>query len=260
MPGPPDLETLLAQWWGGGIQNNWAAAFAAIASNVIVGGNGVYQISDFFAFYPKFGTQPQAIMEIALNDGGSGYTANDVLTVVQSGGAGGLLTVDTVDGSGAITAFKALDGAGVGTGYSVATGLTVTGGTGTGALVDITAITKYTSLIPQPVVLAYITLALASLQKNRWQDHWALAVGLFVAHFCTLYLRSEGAVGSTAQQIAASGIEKGLTVGKAAGDVSQSLQALDDLDGWAVWRETTYGVQLATFAKTIAGPLTSYVY
>lgn len=261
MPAGPDLETLLANWWGGGVQCfAWTAI--ADAANVIVGGNPLYQISDFLAMYPKFGTQPQSISQILIANAGSGYAVNDVVTVIQPGGAGGNLIVGTVDLTGAIQTFQDITTQ-VGGGYRVANNLaTTSSGAGVGAVVNIVAISAYTSGInlPEIIVQAYLNLANLSLSMNRWQGTWLLAMGLFIAHFLTLYLRSEGNPGTTAQQVAASGLEKGLTVSKAAGDVSQGLQPLSDLEGWAAWRETTYGVQLATFAKIIGMPNSMYIY
>jgi ABC-type Fe2+-enterobactin transport system substrate-binding protein len=45
-------------------------------------------------------TQPNAIVSVTINSGGSNYAVGDVLTV--SGGTGGQVTVTNVDGFGAI--------------------------------------------------------------------------------------------------------------------------------------------------------------
>lgn len=68
---------------------------------------------------------------------GTGYVANDVLTV--AGGTGGTVTVSSVNGSGGITGI-APQATTPGTGYSVTTNVATTGGTGTGAHVDISAV------------------------------------------------------------------------------------------------------------------------
>jgi len=64
---------------------------------------------------------------------GSGYTANDILTI--AGGSGGTVRVLTVDGSGAVTSIQI---ANPGTGYAAATGAATTGGTGTGCTITTT--------------------------------------------------------------------------------------------------------------------------
>ena len=77
-----------------------------------------------------------------------------------------------------------------------------------------------------------------------------MAMALFVAHFATLYCQSAGGNDSTAQQIASQGKATGIMVSKSVGDVSASYQAIaDDLAGWAAWKLTIYGQQLATMAK-----------
>jgi fibronectin-binding autotransporter adhesin len=83
-------------------------------------------------------TQPNAIISVTLNSGGSNYAVGDVLTV--SGGTGGQVEVTNVDGFGAITGtppgIRLING---GTGYTTATGVATSGGSGTGATVNIVA-------------------------------------------------------------------------------------------------------------------------
>lgn len=61
---------------------------------------------------------------------GTGYTANDVLTI--AGGTGGTIRILTVGASGEVLTFRF---ANRGTGYSAATGAATSGGTGTGCTV-----------------------------------------------------------------------------------------------------------------------------
>jgi hypothetical protein len=253
----PGLCNLLAQWWGTGPECYGFAATFTNAANLAFGTNPPYQISDFLAIYPKFGVGAQAITQAAISPApGTGYALNDVLVPVQIDANGATLTVTAVGVGGLITALVVSNG---GTGYSVANGIPVTGGAGSGALVNITAISPYSGVIPQAVLQLYINLANACLMQARWFEMWPMAMALFVAHFCTLWLRSEGNPGTTAQQVAASGLEKGIIVSSAAGDVSLSRQVLSDLAGFAAWGETTYGTQLATFAKIVGiGPM--YIY
>ena len=67
-----------------------------------------------------------ALRTAVIAAAGSGYTANDILTI--AGGTGGTVRVLTVDGSGAVTSIEITN---PGTGYSAATGAATTGGTGT---------------------------------------------------------------------------------------------------------------------------------
>jgi len=121
----------------GGIQKGDKPNIAGAVSN----------IEEVDIFTNKDYIQPEIIMSpdalvggiktISLGSGGTGYTVDDVITVVQSGGANGTITVNTVDETGAILAYTLLA---PGTNYSIANGLTVTGGTGSGATINILAI------------------------------------------------------------------------------------------------------------------------
>lgn len=255
----PNWAALLQQWWGGEYDSYGFAAGASAASNLVFGANPLYQISDFLAVYPKFGSGQQGITGIVLanNGHGSGYSVNDVLTMVEPDAQGGQITVLTVDGAGGILTFQLTS---PGTGYDAAGNVSTTGGTGTGAKFNITSISPITLVLPQPVLQLYINLASATLQQARWLDYWQMAMGLFVAHFATLWLRSEGNPGSTAGQIARSGLEAGIVISNSAGDVSKSIKTVnEDLAGFGAWTETTYGTQLATFAKII-GMGGMYIY
>lgn len=258
----PDLAVFLNEWWGGGSSCafDWASGVASLASNYLVGGNPLYQISDFLAMYPKFGTQPESILAVSIANGGMDYAPGDNVIVLQPDASGGVLGVAAVNGSGAVTGFTAIDPAGTGTGYTPANALPTTGGHGTGLTVNVLTISMYTSAvgIPQTVIQAYLNLASAALQSVRWGETWPIAMGLYIAHFLTLYLRSEGAIGSTPQQVAASGLERGIKVAEAAGDVSKTSQLLAGMEEWGAFMETTYGAQLATFAKGISMPHSMY--
>jgi hypothetical protein len=255
---PPSIEALLAEWWGGPPADPLFTFNPGLASNLAFGGNPLYQVSDFLNTFPKFGTYVQAIASGAVVNGGTGYAVNDVLVPTQSGGSGASLVVTAVDGAGAVTALQISAG---GQGYSVANGLAVTGGTGTGATINITALAAPNLLknLSLPVLQVYITLANASLQQARWLDYWYVGMGLFVAHFISLFLLSDGNGATTPGQAAAQALSRGLVVSKSAGDVSVSYQVTPGLESWGAWLKTEYGQQLATFAKVIGmGP--SYVY
>jgi hypothetical protein len=204
---------------------------------------------------------------------GSGYSLNDVLTLIQAGASAGQVQVAGVNSSGQITAISIFA---PGLNYTTATGLSTFGGTGTGATVSITTGTplsggngtggqvNITGLVapnlvnnlPLAVIQTYINLASASLVQARWQDTWQIGMNLFVDHFLTLFMRSQGNVGSSAGAIASSGLEKGIMVSSSAGDVSKSIQIPTGLEGFGAWQETSSGVQLITFAKIIGmGPM-----
>lgn len=255
MSAGPDVISILNSWWGGGYNcSTYDLASIAAASNLVFGGNPLYQMSDFLAFYPKFGMQPQSLMSVVpdATTPGAGYVANDVLALIQPDASGGTVIVLTVGVGGVPTAYGIVT---PGTGYSVYSappGSMTTGGTGSGALVDVINITAANLVtIPPAVLQAYINLASAQLSQYRWGAIWPIAMAWFVAHYATLYLRSEGNYGSTAGQIASSGLTKGILVSKSAGNVSATIEVPGGLEDWGAWQETEYGIQLITQAKVI---------
>lgn len=109
-----------------------------------------------------------------------------------------------------------------------------------------------TYLINPIVLQMYIGLADASIKETRWRSTWKVAMGWFIAHFATLYLQGMADANSTAAQVLAKGQSKGLMASKSVGDVSVSYDfnsIAQDLDGWASWKLTIYGQQLATMGK-----------
>ena len=74
-----------------------------------------------------------ALKTVAIAAAGTGYSANDILTI--AGGTGGTVRVLTVGGSGEVTSIQI---ANPGTGYSAATGAATTGGTGSGCTITTT--------------------------------------------------------------------------------------------------------------------------
>jgi hypothetical protein len=111
-----------------------------------------------------------------------------------------------------------------------------------------------TRIIPESVLDLYLEFAHACLQEGRWRSAWKMGMGLFAAHWCTLYLQAAVDPSSGAAGVVAQGQTKGLVASKSVGDVSISYDfsaATQDLSGWAGWTQTTFGAQLATLAKII---------
>ncbi|MHB9004719.1 MAG: DUF4054 domain-containing protein [Coriobacteriia bacterium] len=112
-----------------------------------------------------------------------------------------------------------------------------------------------TQPVPDEILQVFINLANASLFEARYHELWKVCMGFFVAHFATLWLEGTVATGSSAAKVVAAGKAKGLLTSKSVGDVSASIDynsVVQDLDGWAAWKLTIYGQQLATFAKLVS--------
>lgn len=108
--------------------------------------------------------------------------------------------------------------------------------------------------VPDSVLELYLELAHKAIQKNRWRSYWKLAMGLFVAHFVTIWAMGTTDAAGSAAELASTGGNRGVMSSKSAGgvsitrDFSLTNQGLTD---WAGWNQTQYGTQLATLAKLV---------
>lgn len=106
-------------------------------------------------------------------------------------------------------------------------------------------------IAPLVVIQLYLNVANASLQSGRWREWWQLAMGLYVAHYCTLYIQTEGNAQSNASQIVANSLQAGITISQGADGVNQGLKDLAAIESWGAWSLTGYGVQLATMGRVV---------
>jgi hypothetical protein len=131
------METIIKCFLAVNAQPDIQKTYANIAGTLLVDDN---DLGNFFGIRIPCSIIP-IILTISLGSGGTGYTAGDILTIVQAGGSGGTVIVDTVNGSGVIQTITLLS---AGSGYSIANGLAVTGGSGNSATINILAITSIT--------------------------------------------------------------------------------------------------------------------
>lgn len=109
-------------------------------------------------------------------------------------------------------------------------------------------------LVPATMLSEIISMANASVQPDKWLESWRYAVGLYVAHYCTLYLRTYAESSATPSQAAASGALVGVVQSATLGDssVSYDTSALTKgTEDWGDLNATTYGQMLANKAKLI---------
>lgn len=110
------------------------------------------------------------------------------------------------------------------------------------------------SLVPETMLSEIINMANACVQPDKWLESWRYAVGLYVAHYATLYLRTYAQSSPTATQAAASGALVGVVKSATLGDssVSYDTSALTKgTENWGDLNATTYGQMLANRAKLI---------
>ena len=234
----PDFNGWLATTWGFG-DEGCLIAFSG-ASNIVVGTNPPYCVGDFVSFYPKFagGAKPNPLPGAVLTMGSAvvaattaGLTAGQVL---WGPGVPSKATILSVDSDSQLT-------------MSAAATASVT--------VTITALDISQFIVPVPVINAYIVLASASLFQARWCEAWQIAVGLFVAHYVTLWLRSDGDVYNTPGQAAHAGLARGILISASAGPASKSIQPVTGQEEWGSFTQSSYGNDLVQMARSVgAGP------
>ena len=108
------------------------------------------------------------------------------------------------------------------------------------------------SVIPQTVLQAWFNLAYASLSYNRYHELWRTCMGLFIAHWLTLYLQTKTSADDPVRNIVNSGLAKGVQTSKSAGDLSVSYDfsaVANDFEGWGTYKLTLFGQQFITLAR-----------
>ena len=109
-------------------------------------------------------------------------------------------------------------------------------------------------LVPAAMLAEIISMANACIQPDKWLESWRYAVGLYVAHYATLYLRTYAESSPSAAQAAASGALVGVVKSATLGDSSVAYDTSAVTKGTEDWGDlnaTTYGQMLANRAKLI---------
>ena len=113
---------------------------------------------------------------------------------------------------------------------------------------------QFAGLLPDVVLNSFLELGQACVSKQRFGKMWQLSIGLFIAHFCTLYLQNTAEPGTEAVDVLNAAQAAGVVTSENADGVSYSMDTSmlsQDLAGWAAFKLTTFGVQFATFAKLV---------
>lgn len=109
-------------------------------------------------------------------------------------------------------------------------------------------------LLPAAMLAEIVSMANAAVQPGRWGEGWRYAVGLYVAHYATLYLRGYAPSNETPDAAAASGALVGMVKSATLGDASVSYDTAAITAGtedWGDLNSTTYGQMFANRAKLI---------
>jgi hypothetical protein len=169
----PNFDAWLQTAWGAGAEFWASCGFTGAATNLVFGQNPPYALDDFLAVYPKFFGQPVQYVNATLTN------ASKTIAISNTGGlmlgqflqAAGLPTNTVITGvsGGSITVSNAA----------------------TAGATNVVLIVYPYPVVPIAVLTLYIALATASLQQVRWQEQWYIAMSWFVAHYATLYARSD---------------------------------------------------------------------
>jgi len=112
--------------------------------------------------------------------------------------------------------------------------------------------TDLTYVVPQLMAQMYLDLANECIKETRWHSYWKVGMSLFIAHFCTLYVRGIADPNSGAAGILKAGQLVGLETSVSVGDVSVSTDyslIANGLEAWASWMSTSFGQQFAGIGK-----------
>ena len=108
--------------------------------------------------------------------------------------------------------------------------------------------------IPDAYLDMILENANAAIQSARWHTMRKMGVCLYVAHFATLYLKTQADANDSPDVIAHKGDGGGNVTSQSVGGVSVSYgssEATSDLAGYGSWKETVFGQQLATMARQV---------
>jgi hypothetical protein len=107
--------------------------------------------------------------------------------------------------------------------------------------------------VPEAVIDMYVGFANSIVNIARYHESWKLCVCLVIAHFLILYMRTMTPdPNDSALAVIRAAETRGLVASKSVDGVSVSYDystAISDLDGWAAWKTTEYGIQFLTLAK-----------
>jgi hypothetical protein len=231
----PDYEQALQNIWGWSDETVGMLPVLALASNILVGTNPPYSASDFYQWFSSFGGTPE--MPLGTLDGTTG-------------------TVTAVSDFTNLAKGQAVAGMGIPSGTLI-TALDSTAGTiqlsNPTTYAGIVTLTVYVApLVPLAVLNSFIYLATSSILQVRYCEMWPFAMALYIAHYLTLWLNSQGTgTASTPGQLASQGLAMGIAISKHVGDVSLASQPLRMPEEFGAWQLTSYGQQLATIGMAV---------
>ena len=110
------------------------------------------------------------------------------------------------------------------------------------------------SILDTSVVDAWVGIAHQCVKYSLWDKTWELGMGLFIAHFLTLYQQTieEDLV----NPVLSKGLSKGLITSESVGGMSVSYDLgsfTNEFDGWGTFKQTIFGQQYVHFLQMMGG-------
>lgn len=170
----PNFDAWLQTAWGSGASYEVVCSWFYGASNFVYGQNPPYYLDDFKSIYPKFFGLPTALSGCSTTLGANTVTVPSIV---------GLDYGQFVQAFGVFPKGTIIIGLGTNT-VTLNNPAIVTNA-------NTTLMVYESSPIPIGVILMYLRLAYDSLVQARWQEEWCVAMGWFIAHYCTLYAKSD---------------------------------------------------------------------
>ena len=110
------------------------------------------------------------------------------------------------------------------------------------------------SMIDINIVDAWVGIAHQCVKYSLWDKTWELGMGLFIAHFLTLYQQTiEEDLGNP---VLSKGLSKGLITSESVGGMSVSYDLgsfTSEFDGWGTFKQTIFGQQYVHFLQMMGG-------
>lgn len=196
----PNFNAWLGTAWGAGVEF-WSSGPIGLfcsATNLVFGTNPPYYLNDFLAVFPKFFGPPTLYSNASTTQG-----SNQVSLPSTDGIAIGQFVASADLPPGTVVT-------------NVAPG-TVTFNNNALNTNPNSSLQVYAAPpVPVSIIQLYLNLATASLVQARWQEQWTIAMAWFIAHYLTLFARSDAAeVSSILQPIVHSETPAGAVPGTA---------------------------------------------
>ena len=167
----PNYSAMFQNFLGAG-QEFWCTGPGAVVIGLPRGPNPPYALDDFFSVYPQFFGLATALSGCGLTSGSK------------------TITVPSTDG---LANGQFMQGTGLAPGTvitSVGAGSIAVNNAATATNANATLQIYQAAPLPAYVVKLYLNLAYSSLQFVRWQEQWYIAMSLFIAHYCTIFLQT----------------------------------------------------------------------